>query len=134
MIELITNNKRENIILFVHGFTGGKETWKHPKSGYFFDQLQQFDLVQKRFDIAVYEYFSTLSNLLADTSSMIGRVLRAITRAAGSTSLRRATRSVSRPSAEISADSGKSSKQTAGFYVSDEVVALALDVESLDVA
>jgi len=45
MIELITNNRRENIILFVHGFTGGKETWKHPKSGYFFDRLQQFDLI-----------------------------------------------------------------------------------------
>ena len=27
MVEFISENNKKNLILFVHGFTGGKETW-----------------------------------------------------------------------------------------------------------
>ncbi|SOY94514.1 conserved hypothetical protein [Cupriavidus taiwanensis] len=75
MIEFITNNKRDSVILFVHGFTGGKETWKHDKHGYFFEQLLQSTFVNDHFDVAVFEYFTRLSDLYADATTVIGTVL-----------------------------------------------------------
>lgn len=75
MIEFVTNKKRDSVILFVHGFTGGKDTWKHNTEGYFFDQLLQSESVGEHFDIAVFEYFTKLSNLYVDATTVIGTVL-----------------------------------------------------------
>jgi hypothetical protein len=74
MIEFIKNNKRDTVILFVHGFTGGKETWKNSDHGYFFDQLSQFPSIEENFDIATFEYFTKLSSLFVDINSTIGRL------------------------------------------------------------
>ncbi|WP_186267592.1 ABC-three component system protein [Burkholderia gladioli] len=74
MIEFIKNNKRNTIILFVHGFTGGKETWKNTQHGYFFDQLSKIPSIEENFDIAVFEYFTKLSSLFVEVNSTIGRL------------------------------------------------------------
>ncbi|KQR85372.1 hypothetical protein ASG35_26590 [Burkholderia sp. Leaf177] len=74
MIEFIKNNKRDTLILFVHGFTGGKETWMNTQHGYFFDQLSQFPSIEENFDIATFEYFTKLSSLFVEFNSNIGRL------------------------------------------------------------
>lgn len=74
MIEFIKNNKRNTVILFVHGFTGGKETWKNMQHGYFFDQLSQFPSIAENFDIATFDYFTKLSSLFVEINSTIGRL------------------------------------------------------------
>lgn len=74
MIEFVQNNNRDSVILFIHGFTGGKETWKNTEHGYFFDQLVAADGIAANFDIATFEYFTKLISLFADVDSAIGRL------------------------------------------------------------
>lgn len=74
MIEFVQNNKRDNVILFIHGFTGGKETWNNPEHGYFFDQLLTIEGIAANFDVAVFEYFTKLTNIFADASTAVGRL------------------------------------------------------------
>jgi len=62
------------VILFIHGFTGGKETWKNTEHGYFFDQLVAADGIAAEFDIATFEYYTKLTSLFADVDSAIGRL------------------------------------------------------------
>jgi hypothetical protein len=74
MIEFVQNNKRENVILFIHGFTGGKETWKNVEYGYFFDQLLAVDGIAANFDVATFEYFTKLTSIFADVDTVVGRL------------------------------------------------------------
>lgn len=75
MIEFIRRENRNNVILFVHGFTGGKDTWKHPVEGYFHDQLLKHEFVGENFDVATFEYYTTLTNLFPAVNSVAQRVL-----------------------------------------------------------
>ncbi|MCO4858844.1 GPI inositol-deacylase [Herbaspirillum sp. WGmk3] len=71
MIEFVTNAGRPNLILFVHGFTGGRDTWKNTEHGYFFDQLRTIEKIESNFDIACFEYFSKLTNLFPNANARL---------------------------------------------------------------
>lgn len=62
MIEFTLKNNKNNLILFIHGLTGGKDTWLNPTHGYFFDILAKEPFVIENFDIAFFEYYSKLTN------------------------------------------------------------------------
>lgn len=70
VIEFTLKKNKNNLILFVHGLTGGKDTWLNPNSGYFFDLLSQDEFVSEHFDIAHFEYYSKLT----DVSSKLERL------------------------------------------------------------
>lgn len=70
MIEFIKKSGHKDIILFVHGFTGGKETWKHPTAGYFYDQLIDTQYVRDNFDVAQFEYYTKLLDLFPAIDSV----------------------------------------------------------------
>ncbi|MBL4798384.1 MAG: hypothetical protein JKY50_13285 [Oleispira sp.] len=57
------NDGNKKIIIFVHGFTGGKETWEHPEGGYFWDMLATEASITDSFDIGYYEYYTTFSEI-----------------------------------------------------------------------
>jgi hypothetical protein len=63
VIEFTHKNNKNNLILFVHGLTGGKDTWLNQDCGYFFDLLSQDAFVDNHFDIAYFEYYSKLTNI-----------------------------------------------------------------------
>ena len=75
MIEFVHKNNHENVVLFIHGFTGGTDTWKHPEHGYFFDQLLENETIRENFDLASFEYYTRLTNLFAGVDSGVGRLL-----------------------------------------------------------
>lgn len=75
MIEFILNEGKKNVILFVHGFTGGKETWAHEKHGYFYQQLLQHDVIQNNYDVAIFEYFSALTDMLPAVTAGFGKIM-----------------------------------------------------------
>lgn len=75
MIEFIRRENNNNVILFVHGFTGGRDTWRHPTEGYFHDQLLKHEFVGENFDVAIFEFFTTLTNLFPAANSVAERVL-----------------------------------------------------------
>ncbi|WP_426088300.1 ABC-three component system protein [Janthinobacterium sp. PSPC1-1] len=69
MIEFLKKSQKNNLILFIHGFTGDSETWKNSEHGYYYDQLGSNSFIEDNFDIAKFEYFSKLLNIFATTSS-----------------------------------------------------------------
>ena len=75
MIEFIRQAHHNSIILFVHGFTGGRDTWKHPTEGYFHDQLLKHQFVGENFDVAIFDYYTTLTNLFPAAHSVAERLL-----------------------------------------------------------
>lgn len=69
--DFIFHQKRDdcnNLILFVHGFTGDvADTWENKNGNSFPSLLLQDHYIKQHFDVASYSYFSTLLDLFADT-------------------------------------------------------------------
>jgi len=72
MIEICSNNKKENIILFVHGFTGGRETWCNDSGTYFREHLIQHPEIAENFDVAYFDYYTRLTNILPTVNAGVG--------------------------------------------------------------
>jgi len=71
-INITYSSGSKTLILFIHGFTGASlETWTN-KDFYFPKMLEELPLIQDRYDIGVFEYYSRLS----DTKVFIGNVTR----------------------------------------------------------
>ena len=68
----ISNSK--DLILFIHGFTGSHATWKNSQGISFAEILLEDDYISDSFDVASYEYFTKLTDLLATTNSTYSRV------------------------------------------------------------
>ncbi|WP_066441030.1 hypothetical protein [Chryseobacterium sp. CCH4-E10] len=59
MVEFISENNKKNLILFVHGFTGGKETWLTNSEGKRIpDYLLEDKEIIENFDLAYFEYYT----------------------------------------------------------------------------
>jgi hypothetical protein len=64
-----------NLILFVHGFTGDAEkTWCNLNDNSFPAILLENAYLNKNFDVASYNYFSSLFNLFADSKEKVRRL------------------------------------------------------------
>ncbi|NOI77502.1 hypothetical protein F0224_17600 [Vibrio coralliilyticus] len=58
--------KCRDLVLFVHGFTGdAEETWCNAQGASFASLLLEHDYVKETFDVASYDYFTTLFDLFA---------------------------------------------------------------------
>ncbi|CAH0308654.1 hypothetical protein SRABI84_04772 [Peribacillus simplex] len=58
-LEFIYKAENKNLILFIHGFTGGKETWNPGKESLPFPNLLKNDeRIEKLFDIAIVNYYT----------------------------------------------------------------------------
>ncbi len=75
MIEFIQKSGKSDLVLFVHGFTGGKDTWQHASDGYFYDHLLENSVLRSGYDIAVFEYYSTLLNLFPTADSIRQKIV-----------------------------------------------------------
>lgn len=62
MIKAITKKGRKNLVVFVHGFLGGVDTWVNPSGVSFADMLLKNHKIKKHFDFAYAEYFSSIFN------------------------------------------------------------------------
>lgn len=64
MIQFVHKNNNQNLILFIHGFMGGVETWTNSLTGNTFPQLLLTDKsIHDNFDIAHFEYYTNVLNL-----------------------------------------------------------------------
>lgn len=68
MIEYTTKTGKNNLILFVHGFCGGAETWSNSNGSSFLSLLSNDPEISNNFDIAQYVYYTKLTNLYAKAS------------------------------------------------------------------
>lgn len=70
MIEYIAKQKNKNLILFIHGFTGGHETWRHPGMESFPEMLLKDPEVAEKFDVATFLYYTKLLNLFSKVGNV----------------------------------------------------------------
>lgn len=77
MLEIIKNNSQQSIIVFIHGFIGGKDTWMDGnKPGNFIKSLCTFNKIEENFDLGVYTYFTKITDIIEDVSwfgNLIGK-------------------------------------------------------------
>lgn len=76
MIDFIEKKNRSRIILFVHGFMGGKETWRNAASESFGKLLLSNDIVRENFDVAELSYFTKIvhSDKLGAVSTFVKKL------------------------------------------------------------
>lgn len=70
MIEFVKKDGKSDLVLFVHGFTGGKETWRNKEDGFFYDHLLEHESFRDGYDVAVFEYYSRLMDLFPVVGSV----------------------------------------------------------------
>ncbi|MDD9156968.1 hypothetical protein PVK64_12355 [Aliivibrio sp. S4TY2] len=63
---------RKNLVLFIHGLTGGTDTWKNSNSESFSDLLMRNEQIKEKFDFMEFEYFTKIVNV---KNSMISQGL-----------------------------------------------------------
>lgn len=68
-------NNAENLVLFIHGFTGSVDTWSRPDVISFPELLVNDEGINGNFDVAHFEYFTRLLDLYSKVESGYRRVL-----------------------------------------------------------
>src|SRR4051812_41752931 len=64
-IEFIHQKGNKSLVLFIHGFTGGSETWSDPNNNgvSFPGMLKNEKEISSNFDIATVNYYTKMINL-----------------------------------------------------------------------
>ncbi len=65
MIEFISQNNKNNLIIFVHGFCGGESTWRNGGASSFPELFSEDPEISENYDVAQFSYFTKLINLFA---------------------------------------------------------------------
>jgi pimeloyl-ACP methyl ester carboxylesterase len=74
MLNILTKSNKPNVILFVHGFCGGVDTWKHDNGSYFHQHIIKSPIVSEHFDIATFDYFSKFFNTPVAAGNMLSKI------------------------------------------------------------
>ncbi|PJC98765.1 hypothetical protein GQ37_010490 [Janthinobacterium sp. BJB1] len=74
MITFKHQQNSSNLVLFVHGFTGGNETWLNPSGRAFHELLMEDADVASSYDFAYFEYYTKLTNLFPAKNTWLSRV------------------------------------------------------------
>jgi len=80
MITFTKQTGKKNLILFVHGFTGSLDTWKHPDHPSFPDLLASDTIISAEYDIACFEYHTVLSAILNHAKNTFKAVVAVVLR------------------------------------------------------
>ena len=68
MLNFYQKNGRRRLIIFVHGFLGGEDTWvKIDGTKTILDYLEKDEEINKNFDTAVFKYYTQLSDIIQKT-------------------------------------------------------------------
>lgn len=70
MIDFTLKENKKNLILFVHGFGGGEDTWKNGKDTTFAGLLVNDPVIAKNYDIAHFNYYTKLLNLYSQAGGV----------------------------------------------------------------
>jgi len=72
MVEWVRREKNQNLVVFVHGLTGGMGTWTFDEN-VSFPTLMATDSRLDGFDIACFNYFTTFTNMYGVSKSFVAR-------------------------------------------------------------
>jgi PGAP1-like protein len=72
MLEFIKKEDKKGIILFVHGFIGGRKTWMdNDKPRPFIQAILNEKKISDDYDFAIFNYFTKITDLFEKTSGLI---------------------------------------------------------------
>ena len=74
MLEWVKKEKNPNLILFIHGLNGGIDTWSYSEEISFPSLIATNKSMQSAYDIACFNYFSTLTNTYGNAKSWAKRL------------------------------------------------------------
>lgn len=74
MVEWISREKKDSIILFVHGLNGGLETWNFNKEITFPKLLSADEDISTVFDVACFNYFTKFTQTYAKSKGILARI------------------------------------------------------------
>ncbi|WP_147194792.1 ABC-three component system protein [Pantoea sp. CCBC3-3-1] len=74
MVEWISEEKKDSLILFVHGLKGGMDTWDFDADISFPKLLALDEDISNVFDIACFNYFTKFTQTYAKTSGILARI------------------------------------------------------------
>lgn len=57
-IDYVHQRNNRSLVLFVHGFTGSKDTWKNSKDEYLHEMLMRNEDIANNFDFAYFNYYT----------------------------------------------------------------------------
>lgn len=57
-IDYVHQKNNSSLILFIHGFTGSKDTWKNSKDEYLHEMLMRNEDIANNFDFAYFNYYT----------------------------------------------------------------------------
>ncbi|QFQ24777.1 ABC-three component system protein [Bacillus thuringiensis] len=60
MFRFVSKNNRNNLVVFIHGFTGAEETWVNEEGKSFAEMLLNFEEIQLNYDFAEVIYYSKI--------------------------------------------------------------------------
>lgn len=60
MFRFVAKNNRNNLVVFIHGFTGAEETWVNEEGKSFAEMLLDFEEIQLNYDFAEIIYYSKI--------------------------------------------------------------------------
>ncbi|UBZ06382.1 hypothetical protein LDL76_13570 [Salegentibacter mishustinae] len=77
MLEVIhRSDKSKTIVIFIHGFIGGKETWINKDGrGPLIDKLLEEEIISENYDIGIFEYYTKLLEILPRSGRVFKRLL-----------------------------------------------------------
>ena len=77
MIDIINKKKNINsIIIFIHGFKGGKSTWvKKDKKTPFIDKIMYDDDIENNYDVGIFSYHTQLLNFFPKTKNFFRKYI-----------------------------------------------------------
>ncbi|RDT36180.1 ABC-three component system protein [Citrobacter freundii] len=74
MVEWISREKKDSLILFVHGLKGGLDTWDFNEETSFPKLLAADEDISNVFDIACFNYFTKFTQTYAKTTGLLARI------------------------------------------------------------
>ncbi|SDX31841.1 alpha/beta hydrolase [Aequorivita viscosa] len=74
MKEFLLKKGNKNLILLVHGFTGGKETWVEKGVNRIPDYLKEDEDIKLNYDIAYFEYFTKFTDKIEKIKWLFGLI------------------------------------------------------------
>lgn len=76
MINIISKNKSDTLVIFVHGFTGNEDTWTNSQGISFADMLMNNEELRGKLDFANFDYTSKFFN--TSKVKVIGNLLKKV--------------------------------------------------------
>jgi uncharacterized alpha/beta hydrolase family protein len=71
----VTNTKKKNLIIFIHGFIGGKETWiREDGAKSILDYLKEDITINSIYDFAVFDYYTEFTHKIDKAKAIIARL------------------------------------------------------------